>query len=103
METIARNQAGQDVPVIVTASFSESRTANFNLTLTYSGRGTSCTLFIRDLRAIQGFQKLIEQNEELLCKMLPKSIANRLKSSVATAKDSNSVLIAGIAIQFAAI
>ncbi|KAH3742887.1 Family 3 adenylate cyclase [Pelomyxa schiedti] len=55
--------------------------------------GTVAILIVRDVREIRGYQKLLEQNENLLLKMLPKSIAQRLKSSIASAKDKTQPLL----------
>lgn len=56
-----------------------------------------CALFIRDVRDIRGYQNLIQQNDVLLSKILPSSIAERLKDSFRYSESdasSDNVLIA---------
>jgi len=54
----------------------------FSVTLSLSKSGSMGAIFIRDVREIKGYQQLIENNEILLLKMLPKSIALRLKDTI---------------------
>jgi len=48
----------------------------------FSISGTVCAVFLRDVREIKGYQSLIQQNEMLMEKILPKSIAVRLKDII---------------------
>eukprot|EP01107_Rhizomastix_libera_P005146 TRINITY_DN1838_c0_g1_i1.p1 TRINITY_DN1838_c0_g1~~TRINITY_DN1838_c0_g1_i1.p1 ORF type:complete len:311 (-),score=67.95 TRINITY_DN1838_c0_g1_i1:96-908(-) len=67
-----------------------------------SSFGVTCAVFIRDVRDIKGYQSLIEMNETLLQKILPKSIALRLKDiimrdepvAIADTHESASILFA---------
>jgi len=84
----------------VTATHSDG--TKIPVTLSMSSSGTTCALFIRDMRDIKGYQNLIEMNETLLQKILPKSIAMRLKDiimrdepvAIADNHDKTSILFA---------
>lgn len=52
-----------------------------------------CIVTVRDVREIKGYQSLIQQNEELLLKMLPKSIAQRLKKALSKHEQGDEQLL----------
>lgn len=98
IETTARNKDGIEFPVIVTVTISSSTgnsTTTANKITFVAEKEEACTLFVRDLRDIKGYQKLIEQNEILLLKMLPKSIAAKLRASVFSQAVTKDLLVAG--------
>eukprot|EP01105_Mastigella_eilhardi_P012222 TRINITY_DN2806_c0_g1_i1.p1 TRINITY_DN2806_c0_g1~~TRINITY_DN2806_c0_g1_i1.p1 ORF type:complete len:1449 (+),score=227.79 TRINITY_DN2806_c0_g1_i1:312-4349(+) len=68
-ETVAVPKDGTEFPVFA------SRSASTEM--------ESAAVFIRDVRDIRAYQSLIEKNEELLLKILPKTIALRLKDTLA--------------------
>eukprot|EP01105_Mastigella_eilhardi_P014942 TRINITY_DN33_c1_g2_i1.p1 TRINITY_DN33_c1_g2~~TRINITY_DN33_c1_g2_i1.p1 ORF type:complete len:1678 (-),score=438.10 TRINITY_DN33_c1_g2_i1:85-5118(-) len=77
--TRARHKDGTLFPVFV--SKSETQTKEQADQQAEQAGGVSA-VFVRDTRDIEEYQQLIQQNEVLLRKILPKNIAERLKDSV---------------------
>ncbi|KAH3743690.1 Family 3 adenylate cyclase [Pelomyxa schiedti] len=80
-EAVGFNKEGIQFPVLISKSTAALES------------GTVAILIVRDVREIRGYQELLEQNENLLLKMLPKTIAQRLKNSIASAKDKTQPLL----------
>eukprot|EP01107_Rhizomastix_libera_P005416 TRINITY_DN1881_c0_g1_i2.p1 TRINITY_DN1881_c0_g1~~TRINITY_DN1881_c0_g1_i2.p1 ORF type:complete len:1025 (-),score=324.32 TRINITY_DN1881_c0_g1_i2:1511-4555(-) len=63
---------GKEIPVTISVS------------QTMTGKKMQFVTFLRDIRAVKGYQQLIKNNETLLLKMLPKSIAEKIKHTIAS-------------------
>ncbi|KAH3765335.1 family 3 adenylate cyclase [Pelomyxa schiedti] len=79
-ESTAVHKDGSKFPILLSKSNSSSE-------------GFSA-LFIRDVREIRTYRNLIERNEALLLKMLPKNIALRLKDCLSSQQSYGEALIA---------
>ena len=64
------HQDGSKIPVLISSS------------QTIAGISMQYVLFIRDVRDIRGYQELLLNNDRLLAKMLPRSIATKLKKNI---------------------
>jgi hypothetical protein len=70
-EMVALKANGEKFPVSISLSMSDKST---------------CVVFVRDMQKLKEFQVLVENNEKLLLKMLPKSIVMKTKDSFAKQK-----------------
>lgn len=105
-ESVGKRADGELFPVFLSKSNSSGEGfKQFNsFSVIRKGEAAVSAVFIRDVRDIREYQALIRQNEALLTKMLPKTIALRLKNSLTTNErdliadgyDSVSILFADI-------
>jgi PAS domain S-box-containing protein len=71
----------------ILATTKDGETFPVTLSMSKKATGGQYALFIRNLRQIKVYQQLIEDNNTLLFKMLPHSIALRIKNNISESED----------------